>query len=466
MLRLAALALGAFAPATFPLRAPVSAVAASDSGALALTADQVRIMDGGGFPVGRFARSGAPQPAPPRRSSRSEGGFPAAAGVLDDGDFNDPHDPDSDIEDPENILVEDPAPVRRNIRPAVKPSEVALALGDSVAWVGRDDGLWRLSFAGGAERMALPAAGPVRALAASPDGRVIVAALDRAIVWSEDGGRRFERPTDAPVRVDRLFITAGGSAYALQGERLWRLQEGAPGVEVINHGAQDATACGNEALALVDGRLFLLPRAPGPPDDGPGDRRENDPPVPPGADRVACSPDGATWVAYGAALWVSEDRGRTWTARDDLGAAFAIAAVAVSRRALWIGGGAGLAVLPLHGGGAMAAHDRPALPMVMSGNGEGEVLPRWRWWLPALPRVDVGFATARSNTRRDVRAFLLLSFTFDPRRGLQAKQRLDAEARASAQAEARTSLARRLPEGAPGDPIAAEERDAMSRLLN
>ena len=35
------------------------------------------------------------------------------------------------------------------------------------------------------------------------------------------------------------------------------------------------------------------------------------------------------------------------------------------------------------------------------------------WWLVALPRVDFGFAAARSSSRRDVRAFVLLTFALD-----------------------------------------------------
>jgi hypothetical protein len=35
------------------------------------------------------------------------------------------------------------------------------------------------------------------------------------------------------------------------------------------------------------------------------------------------------------------------------------------------------------------------------------------WWSFLLPRVDIGFVSARSSRRHDVRAFALLTFTFD-----------------------------------------------------
>lgn len=472
MLRLVALALGAFAPATFPVRTPVSAVAANETSALALTGNEVRIMDRAGFPLGRFPCSSAPSPLPRRRPAQREGGFRAAAGIVDDDDFNDPHDPDSDIEDPENLLVEDRPTDRRHARAVPRANGVAIAIGPSSAWVGRDDGLWRLSFTASAERVTLPVTGPVRQLAASPNGLVIVAALDRAIVWSDDGGAHFVRAQDAPVRVSRLLATDEGRAYALGGDRLWRLQKDAPGVEVISHGAGDVTACGPRVLALVDRRLVMLPRSLTSPGGERPDRGNFDeaPLAPPGADRVGCSPDGATWVAYGAALWVSEDHGHTWTGRDDGGATFAVAAVAVTHLALWVAGDAGLAILPLHGPSTATAESAASLRAIVSGAGGEQPLPwrsRWRWWLPALPRVDVGFAAASSNTRRDVRAFVLLSFTFDPRRDTRGERRLDADARALARREAtQRSLARRAPADERRDPIAAEERDAMSRLLN
>jgi len=475
LLRLGALALGALTPATLPIRVPVSAVAANEASAVALTDDDVRLMDGTGFPLGRFARTGEPAQGGPRRRARRGTGF-AAAGVLADDDFNDPHDPDSEIEDPENILVDDAAPARRRARAVPPASGVAFGVGGSVVWVGRDDGLWRLSLeGGGVERAALPAAGPVRQVAASADGRVVVAALDGVVVRSDDGGTRFGRLPDPPVAGSRLVLTGAGHAYLLAGGGLFRLEESGPAIEVISHDAEDATACGSVALAVVARRVIVVSAAGPSPGDGPGEHQAGDDErreVPAGAHRLACSPDGTTWVAYGAALWISADRGRTWTARDDLGATSPVAAVAVTPGALWVASGAGLAVLPLH-----ASSPSPSLPPAKATSGASapavfptgaDPLPvaRWRWWMFALPRVDLDFATARSSTRREVRAFVLFSFTFDPRRDTRAERRLAADARTAERREAAQRGLARSAAGRDPDPIAAEERDAVARLLD
>src|SRR3569623_745141 len=81
-------------------------------------------------------------------------------------------------------LTPPPLPIRAPV--------AALAVGGAGAWGGRGDGRWRVPFAGGAERVALPVAGPVRQVASSADGRVVVAALDGAMLRSDDGGGRFQ----------------------------------------------------------------------------------------------------------------------------------------------------------------------------------------------------------------------------------------------------------------------------------
>ena len=460
--QLGTLAVAAATPASFPIRAPVSAVAANEAGAVALTADELRLMDATGFPLGRRGRPGRRAPARSRRPAGTSSGFASAAGVLGDDDFNDPHDVDSEIEDPENLLVEDDGPAHRRGRAGPVVAGMALAVGGGTAWVGGGDGLWRLSFAGSAERVALPAAGPIRHVAASADGRVIVAALDGAILRSDDGGARFQRLPEAPERVTRLAVTDGGQAYALAGQRLWQLGRGEL-VQTIPRNAYDVTACGSEALALVEGQPVVLNGLPPSRADEGGAAQlaaQRSPTVPPGAERVACSPDGALWVAYGAALWVSADGGRSWNAREDVTAASSIAAVAVTRTALWVASEAGLAVLPLR-----EAASAPPAPSAGTGwpSDGGTCLPHWRWWLAALPRIDVGFATARSTSRRDVRAFVMLSFDFDWRREVRAERELEGAARA---AERRAAVRPPAPVGQGWDALAMEERDAVARLLD
>ena len=250
-----------------------------------------------------------------------------------------------------------------------------------------------------------------------------------------------------------------------------RLRAGAPDRDVVYQHFEDVTTCGNEALALWNRRLAVLAGTVASRDDERDDFAADlslvpaGPMVPPGAERVACSPDGAVWVAYGAALWISHDRGQSWQARPDVSATFPIASVAVTRLALWVAGPAGLAVLPLHEAAA-SLHAAPSRPSFRLSAVEGSP-PRWRWWLAALPRVDLGFASARSTTRRDLRAFVLLSFAFDPQRDVRAERQVAENARAARRREAaQKAQLQREGEDSALDPIAVEERDATSRLLD
>ena len=466
--------MGALAPAPLPIRQAVSAVAANQGGVIAVTGEDVRILDETGFPTARFLRTGAPLlPPSHRRQVHRAGGFAAAAGVLDDGDFNDPHDPDSEVEDAENILVEDDAPTHRPSRSPPGQAGVAVAVGGAFAWLGREDGLWRIPFRGGSEKVALPAGGPVHGVAASPGGRVVAAALDDGLAWSNDGGHRFERIAGVPVRVTRMAVTDSGRVYALARGGLHRFGSGATAGDLLVPDAEDVVPCGDGALALAHHRIVVLAGpASGEPEtnqttDGATEVPQAGPLVPPGANRLACAPDGALWIAYGAALWTSADRGQSWTPRDDLSVTFAIGAVSVTRRSLWVASGAGLAVLPLRPGDGAGLGGAVASSPLASLGGDVPPRPRWRWWLAAFPSVELGFATARSNTRRDVRAFVLLSFTFDPHRSLRAERQLEAETRdAQARDQAQRWLTRDMRAELRLDPVAAEERDATLRLLD
>lgn len=445
------------AAASLPVVQAVSAVAASDDGAVALTREDVRVLDGAGRLLARFPVRGAPPVASGRRSRRREAtGFAAAAGVLGDDDFDDPHDADDAVEDPVNITVADDASARRRPARAAAPPLVVLAAGGPNAWVGRGDGLWRVSFRGGG---ATRVAGPVRALAAAPGGSPIVVASGDGLAWSDDGGEHFERSAGGEAAARGLAVTASGRVFTLDrgGLRRVRVRTGdRPRVAPLVAGATDAVGCGSAALILSRDRLMLWP-------DGQDDAIEG-PPAPPGAAHVACGDDGAIWVAYGPALWLSADRGRSWTRRLDAPAS-PLAAVAVTRTALWVAGPAGLVRLPLGEDGQGPLVARPA-PRPAPAALDLPPARRWSWWVSALPRVDIGFATARSSTRRDVRAFLLLSFALGGGRDAMVARRLDEEAAAARRsAETRRLLASGAPREAPDDPIGAEERDATLRLL-
>jgi hypothetical protein len=406
--------------AVVTVRQPVTAIAANDRGALALTADEVRLLDGEGFPLRGFALGQPPPRARARRGGERDG-FAAAAGVLSDGDFNDAYDPDSDVEDPENILVEDDAATKRARPDRRTPSTVvALAVAGKLAWMGRADGLWRAELEGERTTRVLPeVSGPIHAVAVGVDGRTVVAASDQGLFRSRDEGETFQRVASLDGAVARLAVTASGVALVLDGRGLRRIgadQTVAQPVPLLD--ANDVSACGDVALVLSGGRLFAIA------DGGAGEPTALDGTGPPDAQRITCSPDGALWVGYRPGLWTSIDQGRSWVARDDLPPA-PVADVSVTKRSLWLAGPSGLVVLPrvpVIQPPPLAGASRELLPVSRVRP------PSWHWWLPALPRVDLGFASAQSSTRHDVRAFLLVTFSFDGHRALLAdRRRFDAE---------------------------------------
>jgi hypothetical protein len=182
--------------------------------------------------------------------------------------------------------------------------------------------------------------------------------------------------------------------------------------------ATEVTACGSEVVVREGGWLTAID------DRGDTDRILDvagdlvTPAVldrqaaPPETERLVCSADGGLWLSFQPRLWVSVDRGRSWAAREEPSPA-PVTAVAITRQRIWLGGAAGLYGLPIEAGSALVQARSPANKGMLSVD---DRVPAWRWWMSVLPRIDLDFAVARSSSRRDVRAFFLLTFLLDGHR--------------------------------------------------
>ncbi len=113
-------------------------------------------------------------------------------------------------------------------------------------------------------------------------------------------------------------------------------------------------------------------------------------------DRLAVGPSHLA-ATEGSRLWVSRDRGRSWTMRTD-GPAAPITSIAVSECCLWLGTTSGLVRLPL---------DREAPPVTFAPPPSRRAPPRFAALLPRLV-MTAGAHTAAG--RRDLRAGLFADF--------------------------------------------------------
>ncbi len=454
----------AVACAFAPLREPVEAVVANDHGVVALTRTQAVLLDGDGVPLRRL---GLGEPSSRRRPGRAtrRDDFAATAGVLDDDDFNDPHDSDSEVEDPENILASDDAVGRRREPVARLVTTAGLAIGGRFGWVsGGADGLLRIDLDDAGVTRAVAGGAPgLTEVAASADGRYVATAGDRRLLRSRDGGATFDAAVALVGPARSVAVTSRGTIFVIDGSGLRRLAASATQPQALElPDATEVTSCGPEVV-VRQGRWLTAIDDRGDKDGilevagdlvAPDvlDRRA----APPETERLVCSADGGVWLSFQPGLWVSVDRGRSWAAREEASPA-PVTTVAITPQRIWLGGAAGLYGLPIKAGSALAPPRSPANKGMSSVDSRA---PAWRWWMSVLPRIDLDFAVARSSSRRDVRAFFLLTFLLDGRRGwTNERRRLAVE-------QARRRLAERFAWATEGcchelDCGDAAERDAL-----
>lgn len=416
---------------------------------------------------------------PPAASGRD--GFAIGAGVMDDGDFNDPYDVDSDVEDPENVFLDERAGERRprRRRPAVAGPTMVAAGGQSV-WIAGPGGLARfddddleVGAREQAPRTRSGGGGVWEALAASTDGRWVAGARDGWLVRSSDGGETFAILGPLGDPPGRLAISDEGTVFLIdrQAPNGADVGDRADVVSISSASTIDVVTCGRRAVLLEAERLRVLGAAD---DEHPIPIIDESPPAETAG--VACGgASGLRLVAYGPRLWTLAAGEGSWSRRDELPALPIVSAV-VARDSVWVATAAGLWVLPVVAppeavvqgvGDKGAAKHLPAPPsLALGATGRWPPESRLAWWAPALPRIDVGFAAAAANDHREVRAFVLLTFIFEGERGwARQRRRLSFEDAAWRRASLGMLVSLSHPPVAGSDPIDQEERAALAHVL-
>lgn len=454
-----------------PLVEPVRAIAASDAGLVAVTTRDIRILDALGHPVRRLSLdeaaslpSGhASREAPPEDSS-------PLTGLGGDADWSDTYDPDDpDLADSETLVLDQDQRKsgRKSGRNEGSTASATRAGGEVVAatpgaaWIGRSDGLWRIDLPEGAATRVLPARGEgVRAVAAAPDGRVIAAAIDgEGLFRSEDGGQTFESLVAVAGALRGLAVDGAGAIFVLDGEGLREIrpEQRQPGPPEPDQ-PLDVARCGNETIVLTHGAVIAVGAGARAASSATADE------IPADVRHLACTPDGALWIAFGAHLWTSVDRGQSWVPRTDLPPS-PVAGVATTRDLLWVATTSGLWPLPL----VEAQPDTPPPPSTVKPPlvlDLDQPPPICRWWYSALPRVDFDFIVGRSATRRDVRATILVTFVLDRGRFSEARgARLRQELAQRRQTIAVTPVGSAAFPSLATDPVGVEERATLIRTL-
>ena len=475
------------------LREPVVALAGAGQEVVAVTkGGSVLLFD----PQGAVRHRLMVGPAPGgrghrRRSNGTRDSFAIAAGLLSDGDFNDPYDVDSEVEDPENLFLDGPAGTHHPgpVPEAAPTSWPIVAAAGRTAWIADGDGLARFDLAADVptERHLASAGGSWRALAASADGRWLVGVSGGWLVRSADAGDTFAVvvPIDGPI--GRLAVTDAGDVLAVGGGEVQVLASTLDRPRMSLRGT-DVCASGQRAFTLGDGRLAVregpieigrpaideaVDRKSLPSAAGDGARGAGGAAIPDDVDRLACAEDGARLAVYGARLWTSADGGSRWSARSDLPPG-PIAAVAMTAGTLWVGTASGLWTLSRAAPAPPAANQRTstAEQPLLEGGASSPIpatsrLPRRApWWLEALPRLELGFAAAEAQARRDVRAFFLLTFALGEQgRGGLRRQRFALEALWQDQAVSARASALARPSSGEVDALEREERATLARIL-
>ena len=432
-----------------PLGAPVIALAAGPSRLIAATARDLLLLDLQGRLIRRFSLE-RPAPTPERRVVAADP-FAIGAGVGSADDFDEPYDADLDIEDAENVTgrwdrMARAAPTRASPDPG--RAGAVVAVDERFAWWGRGDGLWRADLEDERSHQVLRATGSgVQALATSPDGKFVVVLSDDTVLRSADGGTTFTRLFPVAGGAAEVSVTATGTAFVLDGSGLRRLRSDATTPDSIPVATETIASCGPVTLAIAFGRVLVLDDTQAQPWLIRGGA------IPVDSGRVTCSKDGAVWAVLGANLWISRDQGKTGTVRTDAPTMTA-QAVAASRDGVWLASAFGLWFEPAPLARGTAGVSRRQLPVTRQyGSAPIRGAP---WWLFLLPRVDIGFVSAHSSRGNDVRAFALLTFSFERNttRALELKGLLTQLAGAR----------RDRTLSATGDANRGEEADTLTRL--
>ena len=374
--------------------------------------------------------------------------------------------------------------------------QVTLATaGGRWGWVGGAAGLWEIDLESGAvQRRLVGSSGRVQAVAASASGDVVAVARGSELYRSDDGGRTFELVTGARA--------PGGAALAVMNDGAILLLDpgsGTVGVAGTGPGASDAgaalpvegataiAACGEGAIILGTAGVYVTRPVHG------GSRaagsvtieRVADAPV--GATRIACGLMGTPWLVSGQALLLADCHERIW--KPVRAVSGEITAIALSGDTPWVATttglwatslmstsatrpgeaeGAGKSSTGQHADVADGASVRSS-PTPSSTRISTRSFPHAVWWNCLLPRVDAVVASARSATRRDWRAVIVLTFRLgrtEPPPFTTARLHQASQASGGARPpDGGDTLARAVPRVGEDDPISVDEEAAVTRIL-
>jgi hypothetical protein len=371
----------------------VDRVVAVGDGVAVLRAGQALLLDGAGNVIGRCG-SGA---ALAGRARRADGTTLPADRVLREAGFRD----DDDSPEAEALLDDEGIEARRR-RPPVDvtsgmPRALSLAGGEDAAWIGTEDGLWRLD-ARTATCARVGLAGRAVELVAARAGGVV--AVGDTTVWrGSGGGGAFEvtavlasRPRAVAIAGTGegwpVFVATDDAIVAVTAPRLTR--------PLLLQPSDALVACGDGAVALAQDGVYRLGS------EGRAERLGDRPP----ARALAClSSEGPALIAAGVGAWSTGD-GRTWREEAPfLGRS--IGAVAFS------GGRAWLALHDGAGDGLVASPSFDDVPEVLLRPALRHALTRWAW---LLPRVSVSVdGSMESRGRAGWRLWLTLTVSLDRR---------------------------------------------------
>ncbi|MES1158193.1 MAG: hypothetical protein ABUL67_03740 [Haliangium ochraceum] len=459
----------------------IDALAATAAGVMGTAGPTVRVWDVGGTPVRTLWPAQAAPPAPHGHANAAV----AVPGVTADSGWTAPYDPDdAEPQDDPGLANETTPRISTRARAGMTDKDpgsrgwwagprgrVVIAAAGASGWIGRADGLWRIDLASGeAARVFCGADGGVRAVGVSSDGRTL-AVTDGGRLWrSRDGGLTFEVTGAFVTGSPRgLAATRGGNVVVVDatGARIIRAGGFAPeSVGIL--GASDVVACGSGAVILSPSGLHGLWDASGPTALEPIT-------TPPGTDRMTCGAGGARWwVRAAAGIFTSTDRGQTWLPGVDPGAAVAIPALAMAATdgGIWLATAAGLTFVAAGDGGGPHggrrwSHERPPTPVTapVEAWSSPDVAPRW-WWF-GLPRIDLSFTSAQTTLRREIRGFVMATFTLGrpgPAAARAAALARELARRRRADEQARAAWLMRAVDTA-ADPTFEEQRQAFLRIL-
>jgi hypothetical protein len=351
-----------------------------------------------GSVVGRLGKRSDAPAAMAGRAVRQE-----AEAILDHFDVSE-FDRDSDYAD-DLLYDERTLAQRRRARleslslPVVGEASPAMAASKDGIWIARGLGVFRVAPDGGVVRelgrefheQALAVTGR-RVLAAEADGH--------ALLSLQGGGWR---PVELANFAGKIALAASGQRWAwLRSDGIaWASEAGSAQMLLPGRGGVDLVYCGETLLALLADSVLAIP-ASGAPETRARDIR---------AQRLLCSADATMpWLAVAESLLLSVDEGRHWeTVVTPAGAV--VTDVAASAHHLWLATSAGLFFSSQ--GQAPAPSLQPAAKLSRGRARGGRGLASW---LTFLPKVSVRASAAFSTGSRELEAFALAAFPFDPPR--------------------------------------------------